>query len=70
MVRFGMGAIKGVGAGAVAAIVEEKKRWKIQVDFLTTKRIDLRAIIKALEKAWLWPVGLIPFGNNSVAIFP
>jgi DNA polymerase III alpha subunit len=27
-VRFGMGAIKGVGAGAVAAIVEEDGKYK------------------------------------------
>jgi hypothetical protein len=35
-----MGAIKGVGAGAVATIVKEEKT-EIQVGFDLTKRIDL-----------------------------
>jgi DNA polymerase-3 subunit alpha len=49
-VRFGMGAIKGVGAGAVAAIVEQRKDGKYKSIFDLTKRIDLRAANKkALE---------------------
>jgi DNA polymerase-3 subunit alpha len=45
-VRFGMGAIKGVGAGAVAAIVEQRKDGKYKSIFDLTKRIDLRAANK------------------------
>jgi DNA polymerase-3 subunit alpha len=49
-VRFGMGAIKGVGAGAVATIVEHRKDGKYKSVFDLTKRIDLRAANKkALE---------------------
>ncbi|TDE01596.1 DNA polymerase III subunit alpha [Flavobacterium hiemivividum] len=49
-VRFGMGAIKGVGAGAVATIVENRKDGKYKSVFDLTKRIDLRAANKkALE---------------------
>jgi len=49
-VRFGMGAIKGVGAGAVATIVEKRKDGKYKSIFDLTKRIDLRAANKkALE---------------------
>jgi DNA polymerase-3 subunit alpha len=49
-VRFGMGAVKGVGAGAVAAIVEQRKDGKYKSIFDLTKRIDLRAANKkALE---------------------
>jgi DNA polymerase-3 subunit alpha len=49
-VRFGMGAIKGVGAGAVATIVENRKQGKYKSVFDMTKRIDLRAANKkALE---------------------
>ena len=49
-VRFGMGAIKGVGAGAVATIVENRKDGKYKSIFDLTKRIDLRAANKkALE---------------------
>jgi DNA polymerase-3 subunit alpha len=46
-VRFGMGAIKGVGRGAVETIVENRKeegRFKSVFDL--TKRIDLRAANK------------------------
>ncbi len=46
-VRFGMGAVKGVGYGAVATIVENRKKdghYKSIFDF--AKRIDLRAANK------------------------
>ncbi len=46
-IRFGMGAIKGVGAGAVEAIVEERKKGgNYKSIFDLTKRIDLRAANK------------------------
>ncbi len=49
-VRFGMGAVKGVGSGAVATIVESRKDGKYKSIFDLTKRIDLRAANKkALE---------------------
>ncbi|UQD55821.1 DNA polymerase III subunit alpha [Flavobacterium sp. K5-23] len=49
-VRFGMGAVKGVGAGAVATIVETRKESRYKSVFDMTKRIDLRAANKkALE---------------------
>ena len=49
-VRFGMGAIKGVGSGAVATIVENRKNSNYKSIFDLTKRIDLRAANKkALE---------------------
>ncbi len=50
-IRFGLGAIKGVGEGAVEAIIEErKKNGKFTSVFDLTKRIDLRAANKkALE---------------------
>jgi len=50
-VRFGMGAVKGVGTGAVATIVENrKKNGPYRSIFDLAKRIDLRAANKkALE---------------------
>ncbi len=50
-VRFGMGAVKGVGQGAVATIIENRKDdGKYKSIFDLTKRIDLRAANKrALE---------------------
>ena len=46
-VRFGMGAIRGVGEGAVRAIVDErKKNGNFRSIFDVTKRVDLRAANK------------------------
>ncbi|WP_340075757.1 DNA polymerase III subunit alpha [Leptobacterium sp. I13] len=45
-VRFGMGAIKGVGRGAVETIVAERKEGKYKSVFDLAKRIDLRAANK------------------------
>ncbi|KAA3620643.1 MAG: DNA polymerase III subunit alpha [Flavobacterium sp.] len=45
-IRFGMGAIKGVGGNAVATIVEHRKDGKYRSIFDLAKRIDLRAANK------------------------
>ncbi|MCT8339151.1 DNA polymerase III subunit alpha [Flavobacteriaceae bacterium TK19130] len=45
-IRFGMGAIKGVGGNAVATIVEERKDGKYKSIFDLAKRIDLRSANK------------------------
>ena len=46
-VRFGMGAIRGVGEGAVKAIIDErKKNGNYKSIFDVTKRVDLRAANK------------------------
>nr|MBP6758853.1 DNA polymerase III subunit alpha [Flavobacterium sp.] len=45
-VRFGMGAVKGVGSGAVATIVENRKNSNYKSIFDLAKRIDLRAANK------------------------
>lgn len=45
-IRFGMGAIKGVGQGAVNTIVEHRKDGKYTSIFDLAKRIDLRAANK------------------------
>jgi len=45
-VRFGMGAIKGVGQGAVDTIVANRKDGKYKSIFDLAKRIDLRAANK------------------------
>ena len=66
-VRFGMGAIKGVGSGAVATIVEKRKDGKYKSIFDLTKRIDLRAANKkALENLAL-AGGFDSFGNTTRA---
>jgi DNA polymerase-3 subunit alpha len=45
-VRFGMGAIKGVGQGAVDTIIENRKEGKYKSIFDLAKRIDLRSANK------------------------
>ena len=49
-IRFGMGAVKGVGKGAVQTIIENRKTGRYQNIFDLVKKIDLRAANKkALE---------------------
>jgi DNA polymerase-3 subunit alpha len=49
-IRFGMGAIKGVGKAAVETIIANRKKGKYQSVFDLVKRVDLRAANKkALE---------------------
>ena len=45
-IRFGMGAIKGVGRGAVETIIEHRKEQSYTSIFDLVKRIDLRAANK------------------------
>ncbi|WMW78131.1 DNA polymerase III subunit alpha [Flavobacterium sp. 20NA77.7] len=45
-IRFGMGAIKGVGEGAVQTIVQGRKEAKYRSIFDLAKRVDLRAANK------------------------
>ena len=41
-IRFGMGAVKGVGENAVSAIIESRKESKYKSIFDFAKRVDLR----------------------------
>ena len=45
-IRFGMGAVKGVGTGAVATIVEHRQESKYKSVFDFARRVDLRAANK------------------------
>lgn len=63
-IRFGMGAIKGVGAGAVDAIVEERKNNGPYTSiFDITKRVDLRACNKKAFDGLAMAGGLDSFKN-------
>lgn len=67
-VRFGMGAIKGVGKGAVEAIVEERKEngpYKSVFDM--AKRIDLRAANKKAFENLALAGGFDSLGNSHRA---
>ena len=53
-IRFGDGAVKGVGRGAVETIIEHRKEGKYRSIFDLTQRIDLRAANKkAIENLTL-----------------
>ncbi len=66
-IRFGMGAVKGVGRGAVETIIEHRKEGKYTSIFDLTQRIDLRAANKkALENLTL-AGGLDSFGTTHRA---
>ncbi|WP_373055851.1 DNA polymerase III subunit alpha [Zunongwangia sp. H14] len=68
-VRFGMGAIKGVGAGAVATIVENRKTeaGPYRSIFDMAKRIDLRAANKKAFENLALAGGFDGFGETHRA---
>ena len=69
-IRFGMGAIKGVGANAVEAIVEErKKNGPYTSVFDVAKRIDLRVANKKAFDGLIYAGGFDSFKNTHRAQF-
>ncbi len=67
-VRFGMGAIKGVGRSAVETIVEERKaNGSFRSVFDLAKRIDLRAANKKAFENLALAGGFDSFGNTHRA---
>jgi len=63
-IRFGMGAIKGVGAAAVDAIIDERKEnGNFTSIFDVTKRVDLRAANKRAFDGLVLAGGMDSFGN-------
>ena len=63
-IRFGMGAIKGVGAAAVDAIVEERKNnGNYSSIFDVTKRVDLRAANKRAFDGLVMAGGMDSFND-------
>src|SRR5690625_2820264 len=68
-IRFGMGAVKGVGAGAVATIVENRKDGKYRSVFDLAKRIDLRAANKRALENLAYAGGFDSFNNHRAQYF-
>ena len=62
-IRFGMGAIKGVGRGAVATIIENRKSEKYTSIFDLMKRVDLRAANKKAFENLVLAGGLDSLGE-------
>ncbi|MEZ4858424.1 MAG: DNA polymerase III subunit alpha [Flavobacteriaceae bacterium] len=63
-IRFGMGAIKGVGGNAVATIVENRKEGKYKSVFDLAKRIDLRSANKKAFENLVLSGGFDSFGTH------
>ncbi|GEQ84547.1 DNA-directed DNA polymerase [Patiriisocius marinistellae] len=63
-VRFGMGAIKGVGGNAVATIVEHRKDGKYKSIFDLAKRVDLRSANKKAFENLVLAGGFDSFENH------
>ncbi|MGB1434017.1 MAG: DNA polymerase III subunit alpha [Flavobacteriaceae bacterium] len=66
-IRFGMGAIKGVGRGAVDSIVDGRKDKPYQSLFDMTKRVDLRAANKKTFESLVLAGGVDSLGDNHRA---
>lgn len=66
-IRFGMGAIKGVGQGAVNTIVENRKDGRYKSIFDLAKRIDLRAANKKAFENLALAGGFDGFGDTHRA---
>ncbi len=60
-IRFGMGAVKGVGSGAVNSIIEGRKEKKYNSIFDLTKNIDLRAANKKAFDSLVYAGGFDSF---------
>ncbi len=66
-IRFGMGAVKGVGAGAVETIVENRSDKKYSSIYDLTRRIDLRAANKKALESLAYAGGFDSFSNGHRA---
>src|SRR5690554_3490757 len=68
-IRFGMGAVKGVGHGAVETIVENRKDGSYRSVFDFAKRIDLRAANKRAFENLALAGGFDGFGAHRAQYF-
>ena len=69
-IRFGLGAVKGVGEGAVETIVNERQEnGNYQSIFDLAKRIDLRAANKRAFESLVYAGGFDSFGHQRSTYF-
>ncbi len=66
-IRFGMGAVKGLGKGAVDTIIAHRKDGKYRSVFDLVKRIDLRAANKKAFENLVLAGGMDSFDNTHRA---
>ena len=68
-IRFGMGAVKGVGKGAVETIVKNRKEGSYKDIYDFAKRIDLRLANKKTFENLILAGGLDSFNNKRAQYF-
>jgi DNA polymerase-3 subunit alpha len=68
-IRFGMGAVKGVGKGAVETIVKNRKDGSYKDIYDFAKRIDLRLANKKTFENLILAGGLDSFNNKRAQYF-
>lgn len=68
-IRFGLGAIKGVGGSAVDSILESRKDGKFTSIFDFAKRVDLRSVNKKAFEAIAYAGGFDSFGGHRAQYF-
>jgi DNA polymerase III subunit alpha len=66
-IRFGIGAVKGVGEAAVQTFVENRKNGKYKSIFDVTKRVDLRAANKKAFENLVLAGGFDSFSDTTRA---
>lgn len=66
-IRFGMGAVKGVGAGAVETVVSNRKKGPYKSLFDLAKRVDLRMINKKAFESLAYAGGFDSFSETHRA---
>jgi DNA polymerase-3 subunit alpha len=68
-IRFGMGAVKGLGHGAVMTIIDNRKKGDYKSIFDMAKRVDLRAASKKSFEALALSGGFDRLGGENRAQF-
>src|SRR5690606_33887632 len=64
-IRFGLGAVRGVGSGAVKSILEAREEGPFTSLFDFLERIDLRALNKRACEALIAAGALDAFGHRA-----
>lgn len=68
-IRFGLGAIKGVGQSAVDSIIQSRQSGKFSSIFDVAKRVDLRSVNKKAFENIILAGGFDSFGGHRAQYF-
>lgn len=67
-IRYGMGAIKGLGAGAIEMLIEQRKQYAFSDLFDLCHRVDLHKINRRSLEALIFSGSLDSFGVNRASL--